>query len=340
MAEDKKIDTKLLNACVVGISDIKNAPNYDFLVPDIFPRGYVVVMFGEAGCGKTWLVSDTCLNMSNGYNVWNKPTKKSVVLLIEGDAPNSLLKERLFRIKTPMNDDNFKLVNRFDVEDKGILLDLSKNSGIDALDYIIRTHKPDFVVIDTLISFIEDETKAPQIRVLMHNLRSIAAEHNCCILLIHHARKRESKERRNKLDQADLIGSSIISRLASLVISVDKVESNTTQGIIRITKSWFKQFTPLKFTIEDTADGNISITYGNYEEGETKPMKAQSAIIEYIKTHNLQEFSRHDIVEAFRNSDYKETAIRQALQNMLDYGLLSAEGNTVSRKFRIVPITE
>lgn len=174
----------------------------------------------------------------------------------------------------------------------------------------------------------------------MGNLRTIANTYNCCILVIHHARKREGKERRIRLDQSDLIGSSIMTRVAGLVMAIDKIDTNdgTVQGIIRVAKSWLKNFTPLKFTLEDKNDGNISLTFAEYEGAETKPMKAQTAICEYIKTHNSNKFTRQQVVEALAPEGIKETAIKQALSNMKELGLLGAEGKTKDRKYFVIPL--
>lgn len=205
------------------ISKIKNAKDYQWLVPNLFARGFISIMFGEPGSGKTWLILALCLSLSNGSTLWNGiSVKKSKVLLLEGDSPDALLKMRLEKFDEKLNDKYFYYVNRYTAENNGINLSLSDIKGRKNFEKIIKANRPDFIVIDTLISFINDEKDAEGVKTVIDDLRKRAEKYNCHILICHHSRKRMTGEKRNKLDQSDVIGSSIIIRLASVVIGVER----------------------------------------------------------------------------------------------------------------------
>ena len=121
-----------------------------------------------------------------------------------------------------MNDDYFKYVSRFEADENDVNLNLFTDEGRENFKSFIINFMPDLIVIDTLISFIDDEKDAEQIKKVIDSLKSIAVKYNCHVTIVHHSRKRERGEMRNKLDQSDVIGSSVITRLASIVIGVDK----------------------------------------------------------------------------------------------------------------------
>ncbi len=210
---------------IKGISEVEKAKNYEWVIENLFAKDYISILFGEAGTGKTWIILHICLAISNGLTLWQdiKPEKQKV-MLFEGDAPVSILKERIYKLDKPLDDDYFKYVSRYEVETNGINLNLFTHEGRKNLEAFIANFKPALVIVDTLISFIDDETKADMVKIVVDNLRNIAEKYNCHILLVHHARKRSKGEKRSKLDQSDVIGTSVLSRLASVTLGIDKNE--------------------------------------------------------------------------------------------------------------------
>lgn len=207
------------------ISEVKMTKSYQWIVKNLFARGFISIIFGDPGSGKTWLILVLCLSLSNGSTLWNGIfVNKSKVLLLEGDSPDALLKTRLEKLDEKLNDDYFSYVNRYTAEKKGMNLSLSDTKGRKNLETIIKAYRPDFVVIDTLISFINDEKDAEGIKRVIDELRIFAEKYNCHISICHHSRKRMTGEKRKSLDQSDVIGSSVITRLASVVIGVERNE--------------------------------------------------------------------------------------------------------------------
>ena len=208
-----------------SISNVKNAPKYDWIVKEMFARQHTSIIFGEPGCCKTWLLLYISLVLTVGGKLWKDlEVEQSKVLFFEGDTPVSTLNERITKLNKPLNDDYFKYVSRYDADEIDVNLSLCTEEGKNNFESFIKNFMPDLVVIDTLISFIDDEKDAEQIKKVIDFLKSMAVQYNCHVAIVHHSRKRDRGEIRNKLDQSDVIGSSVITRLASIVIGVDKYD--------------------------------------------------------------------------------------------------------------------
>ncbi len=217
------LQTDKLKNLINGISRVNNENDIDWVVENVFARDYVSIFFGEAGSGKTWLILDLAIVLSHGGLLWNNiEVEQAKILLFEGDTPVSMLKERINKLNKTANDNFFSYVSRYQAEEENINLALSTQEGRTNFEEFIKLNKPDLVIVDTLISFIDDEVDAKNVKPIVDFLRIIASKYHIHIIIVHHSRKRESGENRSKLDQSDVIGSSIITRLASIVIGVDK----------------------------------------------------------------------------------------------------------------------
>lgn len=336
MNEAKEIDNvKEKTLCLLkNISAVNEAEGYEWVIPNLCARKFAGILFGEPGSGKTWTTLDMSLKLSNGYNVLNDiEIQQSKVLLFEGDAPDALLKERISKFDIRQNDEYFKYVNRYDADRNDIDITLVSKTGRKNVETLIKDFMPDMVIIDTLISFINDEKNPEEIKVVVDFLRKIAEKYNCHILICHHSRKRETGEKKKKLDQSDVIGSSVISRLASVIIGVDQYEPNPSQRILSLKKSWFRPFEALLFEIKDTLEGKVEINYELYNEIKSKVEEAVSVISDYTKTITSGEFTRKQVVDTFNN--LPETTIKKALKVMEEQGFITGEGQTKNRVFRI-----
>lgn len=197
----------------------------------------------------------------NGIEV--QPSK---VLLFESDAPDTLLKERPFKLCSNVDDTKFKYVNRFNTDNSDFNIDLASEDGRKNIEIIIKESGCDFVIFDTLISFINDECDPKEIKPCVDFLRTVAKKYNCHILVCHHSRKRESKDRKRDFEQSDMIGTSILNRLASFILGVDKINGEENKSVLRIKKSWFKLLEPITFEVKDVSKDKIEIVYDIFQD--------------------------------------------------------------------------
>ncbi len=228
----------------------------------------------------------------------------------------------------------FKYVNRYNAERNGINLNLSTEQGRKIFEDIISASGASFVVIDTLISFIDDEKDAEVVKKAVDHLRMIADKYNCHILICHHTRKRESKQKRKKLDQSDLIGTSVIARLASLILGIDTGEK---YKLLSTKKTWFSPIPLMELNISDIENGKVEVTFEEATTSQTKVEHAYKLILKHVSDNKIFEFTRKDLETKFKNI-LSESAIRGAINKLLEEHRVKAEGNTKVRKFLVQDI--
>ena len=327
----------LLWDLVQPISSIQTAKSLEWIVPNMFAKGYASIIFGEAGSCKTWIVLDLAMKITTGMPVFDGiETTPHKVILFEGDTTDVLIKERINKLKLKEND-NFLYNNRYNAEMAGIDLDLSSQKGRSNIENIIFRRQPDMIIFDTLISFITDEKDSVEMKIVIDFLRTLANKYNCHILICHHARKRESGERRNKFDQSDLIGSSVLNRLASFIIATEIADfdndlEDCPKGKLSVKKSWFNSIKPIKYKVRDVNTNTVQIDYETTIEEKKGVDKAIESITNYIKAESLENITRKEIVSKF--SDIPETTIKKALSGMVQLGLFEVTGTTKDRFFK------
>lgn len=313
------------------ISSVDNVQGYDWIIPNLLPRGFISLLFSYAGAGKTWIVIDLGIRLSLGLQVLGDiAVDKLKVVLLEGDTPDSLVKERVDKLSLKADDNYFQYVNSYEAEKQGVILNFSEPDGLKNLEDIIRLSNPDLIIIDTLISFVNDEKDAEDIRRVMKKLNYLATTYDCGILICHHTRKRPNGEKRQKTDQSDVIGTSIITRLLGCVIGIDKYHSSL---VMNTKKSWFNKFQDREIKLVDTEDGKVKVDYtiiDNLEKNSTDKMCDN--ILDYIISNNLKEFKRKDIEQKFNNIN----AVRKALKKLEENGIIASYGNTRNKVFYII----
>lgn len=336
-AETQKTKDELLWDLVQPISSVQTAKSIEWIVPNMFAKGYASVIFGEAGSCKTWIVLDFAIKITTGMPVFDGiETTPHKVILFEGDTTNVLIKERINKLKLKVND-NFLYINRYDSEMAGLELDLSTEKGRDYIERIIYHRRPDVIIFDTLISYVTNEKDPVEMKIVIDFLRTLANKHNCHILICHHARKRESGERRNKFDQSDLIGSSVINRLASFIIATETADfendlEDCPKGRLSVKKTWFKYLKPIIYQIKDLNPDTVQVIYETSVEEKRGINKAIEAITNYVKAENTENITRKEIVSKF--PDIPESTIKKALTDMVQLGLFEATGTTKNRIFK------
>ena len=336
-----------LHYLVKPINSIITAPSTDWIVKNMFARKTVSFMFGEAGSGKTFLIQDLLLKLSNGTDVFSGiPVQKNKVLLIEGDTTDSLLKDRFMLMTNEfdfmLTTSSFLYVNKYNVEkDQNEELNLSTEKGRANFAKCINSSKCDFVVIDTLISFIDNENDQVEMQKVISFLRKIAYQNNCHILICHHCRKKEAGDKRTRLSQSDMIGTSVLNRLASFIISVEKDEDTNEEelhGIIRVSKSWYNQINSIHFVLKEEVKNNktiLSFIYKTQSETTSKQLKNKEIIKNVLKEDNIQKFTRKELSDKFPN--ISESSIKTCLSQLESEGYITSHGNTNSRYFEVVP---
>lgn len=296
----------------------------------LFPRGYVSVVAGEPGVGKTWLMLDICRSIAEnipgpGDPVNPYPLGKS--LLFAGETGVRMLIDRMSLLGGITELSRCRVVSSHEMSRLDIDVMLNTSIGRKNIEGAVAQYRPDLVFFDTVISFMgagKDESSQVDMTDSIRGLSMIASQYDTAIVLLHHFRKRskaELSERVRGLDE--VIGTSAFTRLASLVVGIERKAGSR---FVHCIKSWWEEFNPFSFSIVKGDDGKIRLdkTYSYLEDGAFNAVVGANSVVEWICKNmaGVPSFSALDVTAGCGFSrTLVSTGLRQALQQKKIYAL-------------------
>jgi DNA-binding transcriptional ArsR family regulator len=167
----------------IGIQELlaKTPERFDWLIAGLMPSSTTALLYAEAGTGKTLLTNSLIKAIAGGEN-WNGyPTKPGKVLYVQTDEPEvntaHNLKEAGF---ASIPNANLTLYFKWQFDQTAQLREQ------------IAEEKPVLVVIDSLTSSNRTATveeKSVEYGRGLYELRDLAMEFGCAILVLHHENK-------------------------------------------------------------------------------------------------------------------------------------------------------
>ncbi len=245
------------------INNMPEVEPVDF-IGGVFPRQQLSIVASEPGCGKTWAMLQFCADLSNRYHYgkffgksFGEEQRKCLMLI--GDSGKEMIVDRINKLSLsyiePANFIFYFIVDM--IAEKQPFL-LNTREGQQAIQNLIHYEKPDIVFFDTLISFmVGDENSAKEIGEIFIGLRTMAEEENCAVVLNHHLRKTQKGEgHRKTVNLNDVIGSSAMARLASLMLGMTRDRDFEERNVVKVqsVKTWYKEIRPFSFEILSTDD--------------------------------------------------------------------------------------
>ncbi len=333
---------KLKNISVCLNPEI-SLPPQEF-IGGLFPRKFLSLLAAPSGTGKTIFmqkfVSDTSIggNILGGFAT-EEPIRKS--LIFAGEAGFEMLVRRGAAMKWLINPENVHVVDQHDCELQDINVMLDSQEGFYNVQELIDIHKPDCVFFDTFSSFHEsDENKAKEMKPIIKNLATLARDCNSAIVLVHHSRKRTAKERALKLNQDDVIGSSIINRLVALIIGIEPMNNNEDSDsekilLVRPLKTWFASFMPFTYKLSEGFYGGTEMLFDLApKEINNSRIAVWNYLCENFKPGEW--FSLGHIVLSDINPPVSERQIKRILAEFLQAGKLEKRGSTRNTEYMII----
>ena len=200
-----------------------------WLIKERVPESSLGFIVGDPAVGKTQFALNMALMFASGKDFYGwsnvKGPVKTLFMSLEMASPTLL---RIFKkISTIHMEDSLRLDQNLSIAPLGTNIPLDTNEGVAYMQYLIDTHKPEVVFVDSLQrstnTSMADEMG---MKILMNNISTLRDKNKCAFIFIHHNRKRvggmSKKEHVPDLDS--LYGSQFISANADWVVGITREE--------------------------------------------------------------------------------------------------------------------
>ncbi|NLK39069.1 MAG: AAA family ATPase, partial [Clostridiales bacterium] len=224
------------------------------MIGGIFPRGGVSVIAGQQGTGKSLFMQKFCCDISMGGSIlggFSESISPVKSLYLIGEFSANGMNHRAQTANWQYDRENLILYELRDFLINNIPLGLGTEEGFENVRQLIREEKPDIVVFDSMMSFLScDESDMREMQAGFSKLLRIADEAKCAVVLVHHIRKRKAIERNNRLHMDDIIGSSIITRNASVALGIENIKVDGENHIyVSSLKTWYAPIEEFSFQV-------------------------------------------------------------------------------------------
>lgn len=296
----------------------------------IFPKGHVTLIAGEPGIGKTWVMLSVAKSLAEGTKGIGSPLDKypkGRTLIFAGETGVRLLANRVKLMGgiTPL--ESCRVISSHICANMNIDTMINTAIGRKNIENAISEFRPDMVFFDTMISFMadgKDESSQVDMADCLRGLGVIAAKYNTAMILIHHFRKRKGGvESERSMDE--VIGSSAFTRLASVVIGIER---RRELRIVRCLKSWWEEFSPFAFTITKNDKGVVYLhqDYSYNSDGSMSPARVPRLLSEKIKQDYAD--SVFTVMGVAGNYDVSRATASEAIQILLTRNEAHFEGKS------------
>lgn len=299
----------------------------------IFVKRYVNILAGRAGVGKSWQIIRWIRDLSRGGEVfggvaYNEPSRKC--LLIAGELPKREVERRCRLLEAgdgiKRDYNNFIIIDQKQSEARGVSFMLNDEEGRKNIETLIDYRKPDIIVLDSFVSLFEgDESKSADVKPVMTFLERIAERYNIAVILVHHIRKRLSRERALPIEQDDIIGSSVFLRKGGFIFASEASATDTKTIRVREIKSWLEPIAPFSYRLEKgfyhgvVMQVNLNDTENENKEPEQTPASQAETYRNTVKTILLARENHTATIEDMRKIigiSKSDTSFKMILQRM------------------------
>jgi KaiC/GvpD/RAD55 family RecA-like ATPase len=312
----------------IGVKDLlaKTPERFDWLVAALMPMATTALLYAEAGTGKTLFVNSIIKAVAGGQN-WNGyPTKQGKVLYIQTDEPE---------VNTAHN---LKEAGFESVPNENLTIYFQwQFSQMAKLKETIEKEQPKLVVIDSLTSCNRSsmvEEKNVEYARTLYELRDIAMETGCAIIVLHHENK-----------NGEVRGTTAIKANVSEVWHLKRCDKlSSTHRLLQIEKSraGCNGTRQLQLDTYDLSWQDQGEYDPNGHDGQTSSLSTGARLLTYLQERPGVIFEPSELAHEFGKS---RDAIRKALARLHKSGLLECEskvkpienGNAVRYKVYFFP---
>ena len=286
---------------------ISQSHDVEWLVDGVLPRDGVLLITGEAGIGKTWMVLALAMALDGGKPWLDEfSTIATKVLMIDEESSPSLLKDRFQKLKAQTSG-TLMLVGA------GVMLD--DDQRYDALEDLMEREQPGVVVMDSLVRFHgADENHSGEMAKVNGRIDRLRRKHNCAFVICHHRKKPGM----GPSDPANAFrGSSEIKAFPDVHIDIQRGPDGPPQILVSMPKCRQQEaIDPFMVEIVDLDDGRTVVRHLGPVVGKAERRTAQCQ--EFVE-HLLSDFQpryRQDVVEIGHTAGFSRQQLDDALKGL------------------------
>jgi len=332
-------DGSSLDDCL-KTADPANAQKTE-MVGGMFPKGYVSIMYGEPGSGKSLIAQRLAADLSAGLaplGGYALPEEPMPVLFIEGDSTSNLMNERFRCTRWQYDPDNLKFV--YPMESLGWDFSIDQERGRQNIELLVAKRRPELVVFDTLTSLagMADEISNKEMRPLFLFAAHLANTHDTSVLVIHHARKCKREDMGKPLTLSDVSGAGTLGRLSGQILAVEaRTEGDVKILTVRTVKTWWAGAP--EFSVELAQGYWDDDTFPRLdmrltEQDASKRTKGGQVKETVLSDFRESTFTRRDIQRVMSGA-VSGRMIRNTLSEMVQKGEIESIGDGAGRKYRL-----
>ncbi|MBP0043362.1 MAG: AAA family ATPase [Roseofilum sp. SBFL] len=288
----------------------------DWILPSFIPRQSLMCLYSPGGVGKTWLLFSILRRLVEGTG-WGgfapqKPVKALCIVTDQGRRQNNRMLDLQEYYSLPR-----------DLKKNFIMIDekwSTANNG--QLRELIRSHRPDIVVIDSLTSVsagsIIQENEAPFAIPLIH-WREMCTEFNCSFMVIHHANKGGNGQVRGGM----MRGTTAIFNTCDEVWKLEPKNPALPQdgNILEIEKSRSRDLCKFLLKRDPETDTWIPMHEIDGEDELELNSPLQQQILDFLVAHG----GKHENEEIAHALDISLNTIRKELGRMASSGVIGVQ---------------
>lgn len=185
-----------------NVADLLRAPHpkTNWLVENLMPAGYILMIFSPEGIGKSVLAYNLAVSIATGTKFLGLNTQSGTVLYMDEENPDSYMRDMLEKMLLARERTPESLEDRF-IAGRFALLGKQPNEWAPPLEKSVEILKPTLMVFDTmssLLPFQENvENDAAMMKGLMRHIRSVKDRSpTTTILILHHPNRANSNRPR------------------------------------------------------------------------------------------------------------------------------------------------